>query len=110
MKKEVKSQKVSSLFSERRMLSSVVSDTATASGAKPSVTLCWRVSTRRAGATTSDADRQHLSCVTSAASQAQLRQTLSASATTPSDVSGDCISPPCAYSIALVAATDAWPP
>jgi hypothetical protein len=52
------------------MLSSVASDAAAASGAKPSMALRWRVSTRRAGAAASDADRQRLLCVTSAASQA----------------------------------------
>jgi hypothetical protein len=61
--KEVKSRKVSSLFSERQTLSSVASDAAAASGAKPSVALCWRVSTRRAGAAASDVDRQCLSCM-----------------------------------------------
>jgi hypothetical protein len=70
MEKEVKSRKVSSLFSERQTLSSVASDAAVASGAKPSMALCWRVSTRRAGAVASDADRQRLSCVSSAASRA----------------------------------------
>jgi hypothetical protein len=44
-------------YNTRGVTSSVASDVAAASGAKPSVALRWHVSTRRAGAAASDADR-----------------------------------------------------